>query len=1217
MMETAIRHGHALHLPEVSATQDGIDELEAWLVNARLEGVLVQSEEILATGRQLGDQAFSRFAASLLSASVEFARRTQIDAIHTGIQIQYIDLSGNCLTDTAAAALAECLAWIREHFGGHVLRSLRLSRNDIGPSGGEDVALKFFPLGALSREQRKEYDLDLSENPLGDLGVSLLAKAVQRRDCHAVLQLRDVGCGAEGCRSLTQCFQTLKGLDLSQNDIPEAEVNALAAKLPRSSRFALPGLSQISSVTVAAVAAVAAVSSDHVKDSKATGAISRAQAALERARLALGKDRSSWSPASISGAGPGARLPRAPQPSQVGSESDTMDPSISASFITAIPGQRLPDQRTSAKAQAVLDRARLVLSSKTMRHGSLQATLQAPGQEQLMPMPPMPPMPSMPPTRPMRVEAAADLSEDLSGAVMPHLHSKQGVILQLRKEVEVPQLPQAMDGVMQTPLSKPMVVPQPKQGVPTAAELGGSQEGQRPQSSQSSDSSSCKSPAFDRALGEVASLQQALGQLAGGLGLAARSPSLSLSDENEPDAEALAMPERTVRLEREVAELREDVRRIEHTVSSLQVEPEQEDGIEAVPARDWAEKIKPRENEDLKPENGTLALDEEDMCSMPSIASLKAEKDMRESDFPLSPKSPKAPPKGKGKGKGPPLPGKASPQKPEGSPSARASPAGPGAAEAAEGAQGAQAAVDLLGPPGPPPATKGKGKAKGAKGGSKGGKGPPPPAKGPPPKAPAAKAAPKSQAKAESKAPFHKKLYWKQVDIADAEGTIFSQESRARSNTCSAIDFNALSKILEAEKTKGSQLQRRSSGVLSKAQMRNIGTKVLSDHRARNIAIVLKRMPTSTTDLVHVLSSLRWEDDRISSDDLEQILEAIPTHDEAKKLREHSAPEDCQKLRDVEQMVMPLTLLSRSSARVRVLCIARNARLHFKSTMRSLARIRAACLAIQGSGMLRNVMLLALELGNFVNHGDSKKGAKAIAISSLLALRDFKFSEGISMLHFLCASVMRSDANANAAQILQKELLPAERIAKMQVQGLSAAMKSFTRDLDTIKSECQNYLAEYEGADTAPAESDGEEDAKEFGQELAEVQAAAAAAACDMLDSPLKTQREDEDATRWVEDVMKIRGSAQRRLRCMRRILEKLCNLLKADMDSTAVQVHATLRFCGVMLPRASSSEVPTDIEALLSNLSEFTKVFKEHWDEVKKNMSHYQQLFSDSASSS
>eukprot|EP00913_Durusdinium_trenchii_P002616 g2422.t1 len=84
----------------------------------------------------------------------------------------------------------------------------------------------------------------------------------------------------------------------------------------------------------------------------------------------------------------------------------------------------------------------------------------------------------------------------------------------------------------------------------------------------------------------------------------------------------------------------------------------------------------------------------------------------------------------------------------------------------------------------------------------------------------------------------------------------------------------------------------------------------------------------------------------------------------------------------------------------------------------------------------------------------------------------------------------------------------------------------------------------------------------------------------------------------------------------MRCIIEKLCSLLKADMESTAEQVHATLRFCGVLLPK-SSNEVPVDLEALLSNLSEFTKVFKEHWDEVKKNMSRYQQLFSDGESAS
>ena len=479
-------------------------------------------------------------------------------------------------------------------------------------------------------------------------------------------------------------------------------------------------------------------------------------------------------------------------------------------------------------------------------------------------------------------------------------------------------------------------------------------------------------------------------------------------DESEPDAEALAMPERTVRLEREVAELREDVRRIEHTVSSFQIEPEQEDRIEDNLTEGlWTDSVTSK----IKPDNVDLVKPEKEKEEREEREEKVKDEDAKECN------------EAKATSVGPPVP-----------PASPASPTGKGKGKAKGGPKGA--------PKGGPPKGSGKG-------------GPPPAKGGPPPKNPGGPPGSKIAPKAESKAPFHKRLYWKQVDIADAEGTIFSEDSRKRANTCSAIDFNALSKILEAEKTKGSQLQRRSSGVLSKAQMRSVGTKVLSDHRARNIAIVLKRMPTSTTELVSVLSTLRWEDSRISSDDLEQILDAVPTHEEAKRLREHSSPEACQKLRDVEQMVMPLTLLSRASARVRVLCIARNVRLQFKSNMRTLARIRAACWAIQKSGMLRNVMLLALQLGNFINHGDSNKGAKAIAISSLLALRDFKCGEGISTLHFLCASLMRS-GQSDAAQVLLREhepqkffrksrrealakvgnvrLQPAERIAKLQAQ---------------------------------------------------------------------------------------------------------------------------------------------------------------------------------------
>ncbi|CAK9053352.1 unnamed protein product [Durusdinium trenchii] len=1187
------RSARHLWLPQVSGTTDGTDELEEWLANARLEGVLVQSEEVLATGRQLGDQAFSRFVASLLSASVEFARRPPLDGLHTGIRIQHIDLSGNCLTDTAAAALAECLAWIREHFGGHVLRSLHLSQNQIGPGGAEELALKFFPLDS----SLVEYDLALSANPLGDVGVTLVARAVQRRNCNAVLHLSDVGCGAEGCRSLTDCLPALKGLDLSKNNIPGAELQALAAKLPATARFVLPeGLPASQTMVATQMTMERAVVPENRKAAAAANAVPRAQAVLDRARRALGKP----SDATPAPAAPGAR----------GAGHDTHSVSIASGLQATIDNQMFtrsrapvvclaPDggmlqrqhspSRVSATAQAVLDRARHVLQRQAAT-GVLPRTSSTAFRSGASVAPPQATM-----------EAAPS-----------------------------PQLPEGnmAQNVTEFRTQVPLAAETKNSELPKHGALGtlGALSQEQPAELAS---------ATSRLASATAALQLQLG--------VERRPRQAsegerlVPDECEPDAEALAMPERTVRLEREVAELREDVRRIEHTVSSLQIEPEQEDRIEDNAELLWCEgltsKIKPdcdmEEKMKQEKENNEGSIEEDDICSMPSIASLKAEKDLRESESlpskrDLSPlKSETKPSKGppKGKGKGPPLPSSS----PKASPSRPKDEANPEPKEEAK-------LQDPSALQTPQVAGKGKGKAKGGpkgvpKGGPKGtGKGGPkggPPTKGggpgPPPKGGPPKGLGPGQgqgpAKAESKAPFHKKLYWKQVDIADAEGTIFSEESRRRANTCSAIDFNALSKILEAEKTKGSQLQRRSSGVLSKAQMRNIGTKVLSDHRARNIAIVLKRMPTSTTELVRVLSSLQWEDDRISSDDLEQILEAIPTQDEAKKLREHSSPEACQKLRDVEQMVMPLTLLNRASARVRVLCIARNVRLQFKSTMRSLARIRAACLAIQKSGMLRNVMLLALQLGNFINHGDSTKGAKAIAIGSLLALRDFKCGEGISTLHFLCASLMRS-GQPDAAQVLQRELQPAERIAKMQVQGLSAGMKAFERDLDSIKSECRNYLEEYEGGGDDAVEPALDDDAKEFGQELAEVQAAAAAAACDMLESPRRRQKEDEDATRWVEDVMKIRGSAQRRLRCMRCIIEKLCSLLKADMESTAEQVHATLRFCGVLLPK-SSNEVPVDLEALLSNLSEFTKVFKEHWDEVKKNMSRYQQLFSDGESAS
>jgi len=539
--------------------------------------------------------------------------------------------------------------------------------------------------------------------------------------------------------------------------------------------------------------------------------------------------------------------------------------------------------------------------------------------------------------------------------------------------------------------------------------------------------------------------------------------------------------------------------------------------------------------------------------------------------------------KGKGKGKGP------GPPPPPGKPKTAASSPSKSPREGA-----------LVLPPAPLKGKQGKAAGKG---------GPPPPKGAPPAKAGVAKAAAKSIATSASKGPFHKKLYWKQLDIGDAEGTIFSGDPSNPSSDSTAIDFKAFSRMFEAEKKKGTQEATRSSGVLSKAQQRNTGTKLLSDHRARNIAIVLKKMPMPTKDLAVILRSLEWEASNISTDDLEQMLEVIPTQEEAAKLKDYSSAEAREKLRDVEQMVLPLACLSRGTARVRLLCIARSARAQFKSASRTLASIRSACSAIQKSGMLREVMQLALQLGNFINHGDSKKGAKAITVGSLMALRDFK-AGGMSSLHFLCASLLRKDQERDAAEALARELRPAERIAKLQVQTLQGTLRSFQRDLETVNAECQNFLQEYSSSERRSMDGSpsphGKEEEDEDRDALEEAEAAAEAAA---VTEDCFSLREDADATRWVEDVMKVRGSARKRLRCMRHVIDKLGKLLKEDVESTAEQAHSTLRFCGMPVPKAGK-EVPVDLESLLGNISEFTKVFKVHWEEVKKDLPHYQKLF-------
>merc|ERR1719277_1682471 len=180
----------------------------------------------------------------------------------------------------------------------------------------------------------------------------------------------------------------------------------------------------------------------------------------------------------------------------------------------------------------------------------------------------------------------------------------------------------------------------------------------------------------------------------------------------------------------------------------------------------------------------------------------------------------------------------------------------------------------------------------------------------------------------------------------------------------------------------------------------------------------------------------------------------MPTTQEVEQLNRHVSPEKQERLRDVEQLVLPLTELRRGRERVALICCARSALSQFNAALEPLLTLRRACDAIHSSQTLREVMLSALEIGNYINHGDRSKGAKAITIGSLVQLREFKLGR-TSSLHFLCAQ-LASEASCDrgdAAGVLQRELQPVLEASRIQLQGLLAIIRFFGTELQRVANE--------------------------------------------------------------------------------------------------------------------------------------------------------------------
>eukprot|EP00439_Symbiodinium_sp_Y106_P011866 s8849_g1.t2 len=227
---------------------------------------------------------------------------------------------------------------------------------------------------------------------------------------------------------------------------------------------------------------------------------------------------------------------------------------------------------------------------------------------------------------------------------------------------------------------------------------------------------------------------------------------------------------------------------------------------------------------------------------------------------------------------------------------------------------------------------------------------------------------------------------------------------------------------------------------------------VLDDSRAQNIAIVLSKLPVSSEDVCEALRTLDFSRLALSDDMVELLASILPTPEETQKLQTHK---DCpERLRDIEQKVLPFCFLPRAAARLRFFRFAAS---HAESAATYLQRCRTlqlAAMEARSSQELRRVLALILRIGNYINHGirdvSDGAGACAFSIETLAAITSFKLGS-MSSLQFLCTSFRR--ANPRFLDALQTSLKHVPKAAREKSMNLKSCIQAFRKEVDFAERE--------------------------------------------------------------------------------------------------------------------------------------------------------------------
>ena len=256
---------------------------------------------------------------------------------------------------------------------------------------------------------------------------------------------------------------------------------------------------------------------------------------------------------------------------------------------------------------------------------------------------------------------------------------------------------------------------------------------------------------------------------------------------------------------------------------------------------------------------------------------------------------------------------------------------------------------------------------------------------------------------------------------------------------------------------------------------------------AQNIAIALARLGASgATDLVEALRALSGDTDEAPvlsaavSDGAARLLDVWPEEKVLTPLLEFAAKggggsEEKEPLRDVEKQLLPMVAIPRVRQRLKLLVLAGTASKRVEEATALLERVRHAVFEVQNSALLRELLAIIVLLFNYVNFGSAPPGEedtpkraplRGVDVPSLLRLRETKAFQGdfagFNMLHFVLKQLLRQQATWKKEK-LDEELSSLKHAARVHLDHLSRELEELQGDFLFAQSELREHRKEYTG----------------------------------------------------------------------------------------------------------------------------------------------------------